>query len=154
MDPRTPQAQCRAREWSQAEAAAKLGVTQAHLSMLETGRRRVTPNMAKRLLDVYGSLLRTWLSRSGVSPGDHDDLIQEVLMVVVRRVSEFEHRGPGAFRAWLRGILANHLKKYFRDRPPSSPAIALRVAAIAASSAARSSARTLWRNSSSVRSVE
>jgi RNA polymerase sigma-70 factor (ECF subfamily) len=84
-----------------------------------------------RLLDVYGSLLRTWLSRSGVSPGDHDDLIQEVLMVVVRRVSEFEHRGPGAFRAWLRGILANHLKKYFRDRPPSSPAIDLDAVAAA-----------------------
>ena len=79
----------------------------------------------KRLLDVYGSLLRAWLARSGVPAADHDDLIQEVLMVVVRRVGEFDHRGPGAFRAWLRGILANHLKKYFRDRPPSAPAIDL-----------------------------
>ena len=79
----------------------------------------------KKLLDVYGSLLRGWLARTGVAAADHDDLIQEVLMVVVRRVSEFEHRGPGAFRAWLRSILANHLKKYFRDRPPSSPAIDL-----------------------------
>ena len=37
-------------------------------------------------------------------------------MVVVRQVGEFEHRGPGAFRAWLRGILANHMKKFFRTR--------------------------------------
>src|SRR5262249_24507705 len=36
-----------------------------------------------------------------------------------------EHRGPGAFRAWLRGILANRLRKYFRDRPPSAAAIDL-----------------------------
>jgi RNA polymerase sigma-70 factor (ECF subfamily) len=85
----------------------------------------------KQLLDVYGSLLRAWLARSGVARSDHDDLIQEVLMVVVRRVSEFEYRGPGAFRAWLRGILANHLKKYFRDRPPSSPAIDLDAVAAA-----------------------
>jgi RNA polymerase sigma-70 factor, ECF subfamily len=85
----------------------------------------------KRLLDVYGSLLRAWLSRSGVVAADQDDLIQEVLMVVVRRVGEFDHRGPGAFRAWLRGILANHLRKYFRDRPPSAPAIDLEAVASA-----------------------
>lgn len=79
----------------------------------------------KQLLDVYGALLRGWLARSGVAAADHDDLIQEVLMVVVRRVGEFDHRGPGAFRAWLRAILANHLGKYFRARPPAAPHIDL-----------------------------
>ena len=44
---------------------------------------------------------------------------------MVRRVAEFDHRGPGAFRAWLRGILANRLRKYFRDRPPAAAAIDL-----------------------------
>jgi RNA polymerase sigma-70 factor (ECF subfamily) len=70
----------------------------------------------KQLLDVYGPLLEGWLARAGVPAADRDDLIQEVLVVVVRRVGEFEHRGAGAFRAWLRGILANHLKKFFRSR--------------------------------------
>src|SRR5262249_8979133 len=79
----------------------------------------------KQLLDVYGPLLRSWLARSGVAMADHDDLVQEVLIVVVRQVSEFDHRGPGAFRAWLRGILANPIRKYFRDLAPSSPAIDL-----------------------------
>jgi len=79
----------------------------------------------KRLLDVYGPLLRSWLARSGVATADHEDLVQEALMVVVRRVSEFDHRGPGAFRAWLRSILANHVKKYFRNRPDSGPALDL-----------------------------
>jgi RNA polymerase sigma-70 factor, ECF subfamily len=85
----------------------------------------------KQLLDVYGPLLAGWLARSGVPAADRDDLVQEVLMVVVRRVSEFDRRGPGAFRAWLRGILANHLKKYFRDRPESGPAIDLDAVAAA-----------------------
>ncbi|HLW67558.1 MAG TPA: sigma-70 family RNA polymerase sigma factor [Gemmataceae bacterium] len=70
----------------------------------------------KRLLEVYGPLLRGWLVRSGVPAADHDDLIQEVLIVVVAHVADFEHRGPGAFRAWLRGILANHTRKFFRTR--------------------------------------
>lgn len=77
-----------------------------------------------RLVDTYGSLLRGWLARAGVPAADRDDLVQDVLMVVVRRVGEFEHRGPGAFRAWLRGILANHLKKFFRTRT-DGPAVAL-----------------------------
>ncbi len=78
----------------------------------------------QQLNDVYGPLLGAWLARAGVPASDRDDVIQEVLMVVVRRVSEFEHRGPGAFRAWLRGILANHTKKFFRTRH-DSPAVDL-----------------------------
>ncbi len=78
----------------------------------------------KQLLDVYGPLLRGWLARAGVPAADHDDLIQDVLMVVVRRVGDFERRGPGAFRGWLRSILANHLKKFFRARD-AAPAVDL-----------------------------
>ncbi len=69
----------------------------------------------RRLVDVYAPLVGEWLARLGVPASDRDDLVQEVL-VVVRRVKEFEHRGPGAFRAWVRGILANHARKFFRDR--------------------------------------
>ena len=64
---------------------------------------------------MYSPLLSGWLVRSGVAESDRDDLVQEVLVVVVRRVSEFEHEHPGAFRGWLRAILANHLKKYYRE---------------------------------------
>lgn len=37
-------------------------------------------------------------------------------IVVVRRVGGFDHRGPGTFRAWLRGIVANRTRDYFRAR--------------------------------------
>lgn len=95
-------------------------------SLTWLGRLMSTPDGPdwRRLVDVYGPLLAEWLARAGVPACDRDDLIQEVLMVVVSRVSEFEHRGPGAFRAWLRGILANHVRKYFRVRN-SSPAVDL-----------------------------
>jgi RNA polymerase sigma-70 factor (ECF subfamily) len=78
----------------------------------------------KQLLDGYGPLLHGWLTRSGVKPAERDDLVQEVLIVVVQHISDFEHRGPGAFRAWLRGILANHVRKFFRTRT-DHPAIDL-----------------------------
>jgi RNA polymerase sigma-70 factor, ECF subfamily len=80
-----------------------------------------TPGCAdwRRLLEVYGPLLHGWLSRAGVQDCDRDDIVQDVLVVVVRRLSEFEHRGPGTFRAWLRGILANNIRKYCRTRDVS-----------------------------------
>lgn len=70
----------------------------------------------RKLVDVYGPLLRDWFAHTGVPQAERDDLVQEVLLVVVRRVAEFEHRGPGAFRGWLRGIVANQARKFFRDR--------------------------------------
>lgn len=69
----------------------------------------------RHLSEAYSPLLDRWLARAGIPPADRDDLVQEVLIVVARRVSEFEHTHPGAFRAWLRAILANLMKKYFRE---------------------------------------
>jgi transcriptional regulator with XRE-family HTH domain len=42
-----------AREWSQVEAADRLGVSQPYLAMLERGQRRLTPKLALRAAKVY-----------------------------------------------------------------------------------------------------
>ncbi|WP_020471272.1 RNA polymerase sigma factor [Zavarzinella formosa] len=70
----------------------------------------------RRLHDLYRPLLLRWTARAGVPAVDADDLVQEVMVVVVTEVSGFIHRGEGAFRAWLRGILANRLREFFRLR--------------------------------------
>ena len=71
----------------------------------------------QRLSDVYGPLLAVWVERAGVAHEEIDDVVQEVLIVVVRRVADFEYQHPGAFRGWLRAILSHQLKKYFREKP-------------------------------------
>ena len=50
------------RGWSQAQAAVRLGVSQPYLAMLERGQRRLTPKLARRVVEVYG------LSASMLSP--------------------------------------------------------------------------------------
>lgn len=70
----------------------------------------------RRLLDLYAPLLTAWLVPAGVPAHDRDDLTQEVLIVVVREVAGFDRRRPWAFRAWLRTILANRVRDYFRGR--------------------------------------
>jgi RNA polymerase sigma-70 factor (ECF subfamily) len=74
----------------------------------------------RRFDDLYRPLLRAWVARAGVPASDADDLVQEVLFVVSRKIGKFERRGKGAFRAWLRAILANELRDYFcgqKNRP-------------------------------------
>jgi RNA polymerase sigma-70 factor (ECF subfamily) len=71
----------------------------------------------KRFVDLYSPLLPSWLRRQGVRSQDADDLVQEVLGVVVRELPEFRHnRRPGAFRSWLRTILVNRLRGFWRAR--------------------------------------
>lgn len=70
-----------------------------------------------RLVEIYTPLMRAWLKRQGLADADADDLVQEVLTVVLRRVPEFEHNGrTGAFRTWLRTITANCLRDFWRSK--------------------------------------
>jgi RNA polymerase sigma-70 factor (ECF subfamily) len=68
----------------------------------------------RRLDELYQPLLRAWLARAGVPASDYDELTQEVLLVVFREIAGFEWRGQGAFRGWLRTILAHRVRDYFR----------------------------------------
>jgi RNA polymerase sigma-70 factor (ECF subfamily) len=93
------------------------------VSLLERLSGRPTDADWQRLHELYQPLLRTWLARAGVPAADADDLVQEVLLVVFREVGGFDRKRPGAFRAWLRTILANRIRTYFRGRQhrPQAP---------------------------------
>jgi hypothetical protein len=61
----------------------------------------------ERLVEMYAPLLEVWLTAAGLQPADREDLSQRVLEILVRRLPDFEHNGrTGAFRAWLRAIVA------------------------------------------------
>jgi RNA polymerase sigma-70 factor (ECF subfamily) len=86
------------------------------LSLLERLTGQPTDPDWQRLVDVYQPLLRAWALRAGVNDADADDLVQETLTVVLREIADFRRQRPGAFRSWLRGILINRLRNFFRAR--------------------------------------
>lgn len=86
------------------------------ISLLDRLAGQPTEADWRRLLDLYEPLLRAWMARAGVPPADADDLGQEALLVVFREVGGFRRAGKGAFRSWLRTIVANRVRAYFRDR--------------------------------------
>jgi RNA polymerase sigma-70 factor (ECF subfamily) len=80
-------------------------------------RLREEPDTAawRRLVDLYTPLIRGWLRRHGLPPQEADDLVQEVLAVVVRRLPDFRREErTGAFRRWLRTITVNCLRDFWR----------------------------------------
>jgi RNA polymerase sigma-70 factor (ECF subfamily) len=92
-------------------------MAETSLTLLERLRLPSDASAWERLVDLYTPLFHRWLRRQQVRPEDADDLVQEVLGVVLRELPQFEHnRRTGAFRCWLRLILANRLRAFWKDR--------------------------------------
>jgi RNA polymerase sigma-70 factor (ECF subfamily) len=93
------------------------------LSLLLRLRHSPEPDTWHRLVELYAPLLRAWLRKYDVQDSDADDLTQEVLLAVSKDLGKFDHAGqPGAFRGWLKAILVNRLRKFWRarDRRPQA----------------------------------
>jgi RNA polymerase sigma-70 factor (ECF subfamily) len=87
------------------------------LSLLD--RLRTTPDKAswQRLDDLYRPWLLRWLlGRDPSLREEAEDLVQDVLSVLARELSQFRHDRPGSFRRWLLGITVHRLKNFWRSR--------------------------------------
>ena len=66
------------------------------------------------LEELYQPLLQAWAKRFQVQSDDVADLIQDVLVTVLRELPNFSHNGhAGAFRCWLRTILLNRVRNHW-----------------------------------------
>ena len=87
------------------------------LSLLSRLGRSPESESWNRLVELYAPLIRAWLRKYDVQAADADDLLQEVLLAVSKDLGKFDHGGqPGAFRAWLKSILVNRLRNFWRAR--------------------------------------
>jgi RNA polymerase sigma-70 factor (ECF subfamily) len=92
------------------------------LSLLDR-LRRGDADAWRALVTIYEPLLRRWLRSAALQPADRDDLTQQVLAVLVRKLPDFRHNGrTGAFRAWLRTVTLHELAE-FRRRRAALPAL-------------------------------
>ncbi len=93
-----------------------MSVAPTPVSLLE--RLGLEPNDAAvwdRLFQLYRPLLERWLDRFALQPADRDDLVQDVLLVLVRELPKFQHSGrQGAFRKWLRLIAVHRCRDRLR----------------------------------------
>lgn len=86
-------------------------------SLLDRLRDQPCEDSWTRLVDLYTPLIHRWVRHFGAAESDCDDLVQEVMSVVVKKLPEFAHSGQrGAFRRWLRTIAFNCTHLNFRAR--------------------------------------
>ncbi len=69
-----------------------------------------------RLEAVYLPLIQRWLGRVPGLGDESADLAQEVMVVVFRKVPQFDRQREGSFRAWLRKVTVNQVRNYQRKR--------------------------------------
>lgn len=93
-------------------------------SLLDRLHENADPTAWDRLTSLYSPLIRGWLRKHDIRQDDADDLVQEVLVIVVRRFPEFRHNTrTGAFRAWLRTITLNVCRDFWKSNRlrPNAP---------------------------------
>lgn len=79
-------------------------------------RRLGAPELAddgafRRLFEEHAPYAFRCLRRLGVAPGDVDDVLQEVFLIVLRRSAEV---APAAMRAWIHGVCVRKASDYRR----------------------------------------
>jgi len=76
-------------------------------------------NALNDLFGRYLPLLRRWaagrLPRWARDMADTPDLVQETLLQVFKKIDAFEHRGEGAFQAYLRQAVMNRIRNEIRN---------------------------------------
>jgi RNA polymerase sigma factor (sigma-70 family) len=70
------------------------------LARVQAGDTDAWETFSVRCRDV----LVRWCQWKQVQPADAEDIYQNSMLVVVRKIRAFRHNGRGSFRAWLRAI--------------------------------------------------
>ncbi len=87
------------------------------ISLLYRVRNQADTQAWDEFAELYYALVNRWLRGQGVQPQDADDVVQEVMTYVYREIGNFDHNGrTGAFRHWLRQVMVNRLREFWRAR--------------------------------------
>jgi RNA polymerase sigma factor (sigma-70 family) len=69
-----------------------------------------------RFVSLYRPLIRHWLKLNGVAEGDLDDMEQDLLLVLFKRLAGWTYdRSRGSFRGYVKTIVRNAVSKYHHD---------------------------------------
>jgi RNA polymerase sigma-70 factor (ECF subfamily) len=90
------------------------------IRLVERLRRPEDADAWGRFVELYTPLLFGWARRLGLQDADAADLVQDVFVVLVRRLPEFTTDPSRSFRGWLHTVLRNRWRDWPR-RPAAVP---------------------------------
>lgn len=71
----------------------------------------------RRLVEIYGPVVRYWCRQAGLSHADIADVFSETFLAVVRNLPKFERQsGTAKFRAWLKAVTLSKVYNHFQKQ--------------------------------------
>jgi RNA polymerase sigma-70 factor (ECF subfamily) len=77
------------------------------VSLLERLRQPAQNQAWARFVELYTPLLFHWARRQGCQEAEAADLVQEVLLLLMRKLPEFTYDHHRSFRGWLHTVARN-----------------------------------------------
>jgi RNA polymerase sigma-70 factor (ECF subfamily) len=94
------------------------------VSLLQRLRRPDEPGAWERFVELYTPLIYDWARRAGLQESDAADLVQDVFVLLLRKLPEFDYDRDGSFRAWLHAVTLNLWRTRLRRRSlPTEPGV-------------------------------
>lgn len=76
-----------------------------------------------RFVRLYSPLIYHWARKTGVQPTDAQDLVQDVLTTVFRKLPLWQYDRQRSFRGWLRTITLNRHRELIRRKSNQQQAV-------------------------------
>ncbi len=91
-------------------------------SLLDALRHRADQVGWVRFVNLYSPLLCHWARRLGLLDAEVDDFVQDVFLLLVRKLPDFEYQPSQRFRGWLWTLTVNRLRETRRRKAlPNEP---------------------------------
>jgi RNA polymerase sigma-70 factor (ECF subfamily) len=87
-------------------------------SLLDRLRKPEETTAWDRFVELYTPLLFCWAQRLGQQDSDCADLVQDVFLILWRKLPEFEYDSGKSFHAWLKTIFLNRHRSRQRKHDP------------------------------------
>jgi RNA polymerase sigma-70 factor (ECF subfamily) len=90
-------------------------MTSTSISLLHRVRQPNDRQAWDRFVALYTPLLYSWARRLGLPESDAADLVQDVFVILLQKLPQFEYDPKKSFRAWLWTVARNkYLERYRR----------------------------------------
>ena len=81
------------------------------------------PGDWERFVRLFTPLLRRWAGRFGVDGSSEEDVLQELFVLLIRKLPEFRHDPSRSFRAWLWTVFRHTVLAWQKRQPRTGPAL-------------------------------
>lgn len=85
-------------------------------SLLRKLRSRADASAWSHFVNLYAPLMQQWIAALGIDEPDRSDVVQEVFVVLLRKMPTFQYDSQQSFRGWLRTIALNKCRDLLRGR--------------------------------------